>query len=309
MRHQSASALLLVAIAVLISAMGGCSGKTTENKWTRPELKQIPDFTSQSSLPFDDYQLDRVDLERMQAGQARILRQCTERFGVKIDFYGDFLRPEDDSTTLWGGPLGTMDLEHAASWGYHASPNEPFAGGPGFYVSDPVNVGPFLAGGNTRPKIIVYGPAKDESLPPVDNAGEPVQPGGCMAETERKIGVKLRSEVDLAAELMNLAYRDSRTKTAAAKWSACMKLAGFAFKEVQGPSESIAAAPLSAQETKLATADVKCTKTSRWSNVYYAVLGGYEEQAIARNPEMFRTNLKAQQVRLTRVEQLVSGSK
>lgn len=284
-----------------------CVGNNDSSTWSTPVLPEdLPRITAATSLPFDAYQLSDVELSAIQRGQIEKLVACAREYGAELSFSGDFVRPKVDSRTQWGGRFGTMDVEHASQYGYHPSPNGAWSFVGGHYIRDPGNVQlvPFAStseDASADQQIIVYGPAtagSEERQLPVNGDGNAVPDGGCWKRVETEIDAPLLSFTDVAVDVYNLAIVDERVAKAAKSWSSCMISAGYDFTEVDGAVNSFALAELSPKEVETAVADADCTDHSRWADVFYAVLGDYQRQAIKKDPSQFEAALASQRARL-----------
>lgn len=291
-------AALCVAGALVL---GGCASAPVAD-WSIPEITGPPtEFDGQ--LPFDSYELTREELGEMERAQAVLLSRCAQEYGVEASYLGDFTRPPGDPRLIWGGLLGLMDESHAAEFGYHPAPNGDWAPVGGFYLRDPSNIFPSLAEGASDETalavgLVTYGPDfTDEatSVPvPVDANGVAVPTGGCMGIVDAEINAPLVSLLDIKAEVYNLTLDHPQVVDAISRWSDCMARAGYDFTEVQAPGRSFTLATQTVEEVETALADVECTMSSNWADLFYAVLTDYEEQAIARDPQLFNAAINSQ---------------
>ena len=305
MRARKYSQLLIVAAALSV-VMTACSSTGSSEEWAEPALPaSVAQFTDSSTLPFDAYHLSDVDLERLQVATARLLKECSARYGVETTFKGDYLRPADESTLMWGGRFGTLSLEHAARYGYHAAPGESWAPVGGFYIRDPSNLTPNVSA--PAEQVVFFGPETNESVkPPIDPSGQPVPTGGCVKLVQSKIGGELISDAYLTSDLINLALDHKVVKEAVAQWSECMAAAGYEYELIQDGSEKYTGRPVSTEEIESASDDVTCTRSSGWADKFYAVLGAYESQAIDRRPQDLEAVLSSQTRRLDLLNELDS---
>lgn len=290
----------LVVVAVVLA---GCAAPAADDGWTTPVVgPDVPDFTAGSALPFDAFHHDEAQLAAMQAAEVGLLRDCAQRYGVDATYSGDYLRPDDLARAMWGGRPGTLDADHAGRFGYHASDASPWAPVGGFYLKDPSNILPPPDASGDSTALVTFGPAGDEGdagdAVPVGADGEPLPPGGCLREVERTIGGPLVSDTDITAELVELSFRHPAVVDAVGAWSRCMADAGHPYDRVQDPGESFSLALLTPQEVEVALADVGCTEVSRWDDVFYAVLGDYEQQAVDRHRADFVAVQRSQAARL-----------
>ena len=284
----------------------GCGSEESDDGWETPQVGgSVPRFTAASSLPFDAYSLSDDDLETMQTAQAQLLEACARSFGLETAMGGDYVRPADIAHYMWGGRLGTLDAAYAAEFGYHASPESPWAPIGGFYLRDPGWVTPVDNGSglgeaeSSLASMVLYGPTGGDDVPvPLDSSGQPVPEGGCLAQVEAEIGGPLVANTQTVAELINLSLAHPDVEAASVAWSECMASEGYDYDKVLDAVESFSAAGLSSGEIEVALADVECIEQSRWADYFYAVLADYQQQAIVRNPEDFEAMLQSQTERM-----------
>ena len=305
MRAGTNARLLIVATA-LLAVLTACSSTGSSDGWTEPAVPaSVAEFTDSSPLPFDAYHLNDTDLERLQVATAHLLKECSARYGVATAFKGDYLRPATESTLMWGGRFGTLSLDHAARYGYHAAPGDSWAPVGGFYIKDPSNLTPDA----TEPaeQVVFFGPETDSTVaPPIDPTGEPVPAGGCMKLVQSRIDADLISDAYLTSDLINLSLEHKAVKAAITEWSDCMAAAGYEYEQIQDGSEKFSGRPVSAEEITSARDDVTCTRSSGWADTFYTVLGAYESQAIDRRPQDLEAVLSSQAKRLGSLNRLDS---
>jgi hypothetical protein len=296
------AALTGLVSVIVLAGIAACSAPEAAGLRV-PKLDEVPHFTSSDPLPFDRFELDRQDAERMQHLHVEALRRCAESFEVAADYHGDFLRSAT-GYDFWGGRFGTMDEAHAASWGYRAGPDDPFVALPGLYLASPGFLEPIIEDGTQA--FVFYGAAEDGRDVPLDDSGTPPPEGGCARFVEDEIDAPLVSTATLEADLINLSLEDERVRTAEAEWIECMRQEGYDFADVQDAAKSTIFAELDANQTSLAVTDVRCTAESGWSDVFYAILADYQEQSLDRNGELLRSRLEAQEARLAALEALAA---
>lgn len=303
MRAQTLLGSGVIAV-VLVATLAACAS-SGPGGWVLPTVPgTVPRFTAQDSLPFDSFQLGDAELTRMQTKEAVLLTECAQRFGLDVTFGGDYMEPEDISYLSWGGRPGTMSVEHAAEFGYHPAPGEPWAHVGGFYLKDPANV---QAGGSTDPGVveILFGRDADDAQAEIS---QDIPEGGCYGEVEGALGGPVSSVTYANSDLINLALKHPDVAKASERWQGCMKAEGFQFDTVYLASESFTMATLSPEEIDVAIADVSCTESSRWADIFYYVLADYQRQAIEREPATFEDALNSQNERLRLLDSMVTES-
>jgi hypothetical protein len=297
----------VIGAAALLALLSGCTAAPSRDEWTTPTVSDDFTFIEGQSLPFDAFHLSEPELQRMQAKQAQLLTACAAKYGATVTFGGDYIRPTDDSRSMWGGRFGTMSAEHASTLGYHAGPDDPWAPVGGFYLPTASNVQPNQSADEALAQVVTGGAQPDGSGPaPIDATGEPLPPGGCYAVVEAEIGAELHTELGILSDLFGLTLNDPRVKEAMADWSSCMGAAGYDFTDIQGPVEKFNLSMLSPEETEVAIADVKCTRSSNWSNLFYEILTSYQQQALAKQRGDMPEVLASEKFRLERLDSLVS---
>lgn len=292
---------------VLLALLSGCTATPSADEWTTPTVTGDFTFAEGQSLPFDAFHLSKPELQRMQAKQAQLLTACAATYGATVTYGGDYIRPIDDSRSMWGGWFGTMTPEQASTWGYHAGPDDPWAPVGGFYLPTASNVQPNQSPDDALAQAVTWGVGPDGSgQAPIDTTGEPLPTGGCYAVVEAEIGGELLSDVRIASDVFGLAMSDPRVKEATADWSSCMSAVGYDFADIWGAAESYNVSLLTPEEIEVAIADVACTRSSNWSNLFYEILIGYQQQALAKQAEYMQKVLASEKFRLERLDSLVS---
>jgi hypothetical protein len=299
----------LFALILSSSVLAACQdGGTEEPKAYRtPEVGSVRVVDASVRLPFRGYELSTADRTRMQEGQARLLQRCMAKRGFTVQIGGDYLVATRSVTGIadpfmWGGPFGTMPLEHAERFGYKPEPDGAFVKGPGFYLGNPVNL--FLSselkvGVDPAAERAYYGTSYD----PEDGSAEGGDPEtGCSRKVESAIGVPLVNTIDLEADLGNLTREHQKVEAATRDWVECMGRRGYQFKHFWEASQEFLLPPVSKRQIKVAVDDVECTSESGWPNYYYAVLADYERQAIKKDPGLLEAGLASEKARLAAIE-------
>lgn len=310
MTHKK-NAIGVVALIASIALLSGCSTASTPDSNDAdslpvPELTSIGTYTSDTPLPFDSYHLSTDELTRLQFEQAQYLQECAAQFSVTVEFAGDYLRPTGAKYLQWGGRLGTMPIEHASQWGYHASPDGPFSLGSGFYIKDVLNLQPDQSDPGGTVAAVLYGVESEstESSSPSLVNGTEVPKGGCFGALQDEVDTELLSLSNYTSELMNLTYNDSRVRKAMSEWSSCMKDAGYNIEHPEDAAAQAMGETVTAAEVAAATTDFTCTQSSNWSNIYYNVLAGYQEEAIGRHVSDLEAVLESEKAWLAALDRL-----
>ena len=122
----------------------------------------------------------------------------------------------------------------------------------------------------------------------------------CGNEAEGKVPFE-PADQRLADQLFNESHtatvNDGRYRDALARWSACMKRAGYAADDpVKFARDSMSRSVTPATpEFAAAAADVACTRESDLAGVYFALEAGYQRELIASNAKPLEQVIKQNQ--------------
>lgn len=225
------------------------------------------------SLPLMAYRYTDEEFAVLARAEGLLVQQCMRRLG-----FTDHQPPPAPATgNGWttGLPLGIVDAEHAARYGYHTPESLDQPAGPD-RTSTPQD----------RMELAVL-LGKSEFG---DISGKGVPEGGCQGEAIRRLnegGPEADLELDgrLGQQASEATEADPRVTEAMAAWSACMAAAGHHYRTpMEASGQEWAPAP-SAAERAVATADVRCKEQTRLAEIWFTVQSGYENQLIARNRE------------------------
>lgn len=298
---RSRAARALPAVVVLLGALGaGCDGSadpTGPFAYDVPSLDAVPAVDATVRLPFDDYELSPADRARLQQGQARLLVACMAERGLDVRVAGDYLRPQEPraelafaDATMWGGPFGTMPLDHARRFGYKPAPGGPFVKGPGFYLSSPLVL--HLDSG---------GEGADQATQDAFYGSDAADPPGCLEEVDARL-TPLLDTTDARGDLIDLARQHPRVEEVTRAWVACMDDRGHHYADVWEASADFGLAAVTRRQIRVAVDDVACTADSGWASAFYAALADYQRQALERDPDLMESALAAEKARLADVE-------
>lgn len=313
---------LLGLTAVLVS----CTSASGNDGWRTPEVPEDPPSVQTiGALPFDSFELSSAEREQLQIGTAELVGRCLSNYGISATFAGDYTKqvsedPADPFVYQWGGRLGTLPFDQATQFAYAAPPGAEWVNGNGFYLSSPGNLFPVqpedpteagqLAGAMFGPEqaVIVGEGGADQvlspELMPKDDAGEIPPEKGCYGIVEEEIGIPLTDLRDLESDAYGLTFSHDAVEDLAAKWSSCMKDAGFDFARFEEAPSSNGDA-VNQETIAAAVADVNCTESTRWPDTFYYVLADYEQQSIDKQPELFQSALEAERSRLAKVNDIL----
>lgn len=266
--------------ALPLALLGGCGGEDAGGSDRPPAVSEFPVVTQDSALPLESYTLtagQRVELKEL---YRELVIRCARDFGGEPVVVQPGTEELVADSRMWGGRFGTLTAEHASTLGYHAGPDDPIAPSFGLFAND----------ADEPLATILYGP--DRQVIGEDVAADrPEIPGlpegGCVSEVDRQLGGDPLATVPEDVEKLRLlAFRDDRTQEAVRTWVACMADAGYDYKSVDGPVDQFGdGRALSEEELSVATADVECTRASRWRDISFAIEKAYQERELQENPE------------------------
>ncbi|WP_326729997.1 hypothetical protein [Streptomyces phaeochromogenes] len=214
-------------------------------------------------LPVYDYQLSPAQYAKVAEAKQALVTACMKRYGFSWSAPTPAIPRQDRR-------YGVIDLRAAQRYGYHLLPTdtsvaaESGAATPSKEEMAALTAGQLLDGDTGESRL-----AAGYDSPVKRVRGKAVPPGGCAQEAERKLLGRddLRSEAGVVSRINTESFSSSMStpavKAVFAKWSSCMKKAGYDFPD---PLKSIGSADLNVPaapkaETELATADVKCKES------------------------------------------------
>lgn len=143
--------------------------------------------------------------------------------------------------------------------------------------------------------------APEEVAPAVRQAyfGDPkTRDGGCEGDARKKLGgpnpkTLLVYVQELRSVTLSATYRDSRVRSAASKWSACMKQAGYNYADPMAPGHDrsllgrglpvppgATLPPPSPAEITAAVTDITCKRRTQYLQTVALVSAAYEREVI-----------------------------
>ncbi|WP_018684441.1 hypothetical protein [Actinokineospora enzanensis] len=282
---------------VSVLLVSGCAGG--DEPEGEPTLGTILVVTSGSgiTLPLDSYRETPTQLATVDSARDILVRDCMAGFG----FDWPTFRHEPDPDL--GRRYGIIDRTEVSQYGYRVPPE--------------------LQGGTNAPapglnetaasRAVLYGQGQA--------AGKPVPEGGCAAEADRQLGYQVKVLKDGYREVRDFVgeldqegsaqhYADSRVAEANARWSECMKQAGYEYRTWRDAnnderfSQGAVAGP---EELKVATADVDCKTRTNLPGVSLAVETAYQNRLIEKNAEALADVKRRLDDRVRHATELVSG--
>lgn len=261
----------IVAILTLAACAPGSGGSGPE-----PDLGEIPLIRDPAEivLPLDAYRLSFSDYTTVQRGAYILTRECVERFGIEYTLTEDALLGQLPPVgSLNERRYGLFDGSSAAVRGYNA-PDASMPDDSGHAWNPSAIEELVVRGGYT-------------GAPPIDAAGNPLPPDGCLGEANRLLdeGVPARPpSLDLGGDLSSEAYQrseaDSRVRAAVDQWSDCMADRGYRYRSIWEPNDRDWPEPPGPEEIAVAVADVACKEQVNLVGIWYAVESAYQQQIL-----------------------------
>lgn len=278
---RSANRAVALATAATLCLLSACGETDSAEVGVKiPDVAQLPVITEEAALPLEAYVLDVGTLAELKGMYRELVEECATRFGGTPVVVQPGTEQLVEDSQMWGGRFGTMTLERASSLGYHAGPDDIVAPSFGLFANEGDEPLATILYGSDR-KVI--GEEAGSDRPRISGLPE----GGCTGEVIRNLGGDPLATVPERMDKIRLkAYRDSRTQAAVQDWVACMREAGFKYEAVDGPIDTFSdGRALSEKEIAVATADVECTRSSRWRDISFAIEAAYQEKELKENPE------------------------
>lgn len=198
-----------------------------------------------------------------------LVAQCMHTNGFPDYTAQVYQTPTSASLVDTGGPYGYLDAGNATTYGFH-SPDAAMTGGAQLTIP---------AGG--------------------DHPAQSRQVGQCTTTVQAKLTKDYQAAGSMLPdslwdEAATATLTDPRVEAADALWAGCLKSAGFSAANPTALARSYlnTAAAKTSAEYSAASADVSCTKSTNLAGVYFAVLDGYQQEAVDANSQQL-TAVKA----------------
>lgn len=251
--------VLVTAVALMA---GGCTAGQSGNPQPAPpskaEIAPPPLAAAANTLPLDRYMLEPAGANDMDVVVDRLTIACMQRFDQP--WPGD-ARNAFDLLRDRVNRFGLADEDLAANLGYHYDSPAPPPAGP-------------------RQRRYLDGVA-----PPVPGLPE----GGCAGESARRLGwqpAEFAWFSDLTTRTLQQAYTDPRAAAVSARWSSCMSKTGFPYArpaDAESDSRWSGSDKPTADERRVAVADVRCKQQVAFSATLGAVLAEHQQRAVEAN--------------------------
>ncbi|MFF9839374.1 hypothetical protein [Streptomyces sp. NPDC013740] len=258
-------------IPPLITAEAGDPAKPVDFKGGGAVIRPDGSMT----LPLDSY-ISPADEMTIIRAENVLAGQCMRGKGMELP----------SSLLLTTGPeapapyvlYGLIDMDTAKVYGYR-EPSPPQRS-TGEATPDPGKVAPAV-------RQAYFGDPKTRD-------------GGCEGDARKKLGgpnpkTLLVYVQELRSVTLSATYRDSRVRTAATKWSSCMKRAGYDYPDPLAPGHDrtllgrglpvppgATLPPPSPAEIAAAVTDITCKRRTRYLQTVALVSAAYEQELIEK---------------------------
>jgi hypothetical protein len=249
----------LLVLGLVVATLTGCAQEPKQQAHDDgpPALQEpIPKITSSRQIVLPSYGYDATPEQLNVVAHAAQLhiRTCMERFHFEYQIpVGDAMRTGEHEN----GRYGLIDAPQAARYGHHPVPDSTppdrsnASGTPDFYA---------VLGGKSKKEL----------------GGQPIPQGGCAGEGARKVGLDQLTNLEMTTMWNTLNARsqnDPRVVAAMGAWSACMKQAGYTFKDSWQANNDTrwGGRTVSPAEIATATADVRCKQQTNLVGIWMAV--------------------------------------
>lgn len=300
MRCIVVSAASLPVLLVATSCSGG--GSSSENDGLPPvgSIKRIT-RDADISLPLDTYVPTAKELDDDAAAEQMLAQECMRRFELRYPRI--FERPAKYPVARHEGLYGILNAQEAGRYGY-GRPAAP--GDDGRSLGDSKR--------KTREPTAVEANVWHGQGESVIN-GQKVPQGGCLAEGRRRLTSGQMPKVapgfyaqQLGQEAYQRSQNDPRVKAVVEQWSACMRRAGFSYKDpFDANNDNRWADSLSEREITAAKTDIQCKHTTNVAGVWMAVQTAYEKKSIERNAEALNQSKSLFAIRQKNAALVLSG--
>jgi hypothetical protein len=268
----------VVVVAIVAVGMLGASAGAAQNE---PELGELPHIESYDDVvfPLDSYHLPPEQKVALARADDILVRDCMRRYDFDFELPDRTVEPELEKSRV----LGLVDADEAARFGYK----------PPWFAEYSQRVNEAKSTQEKWPKAmmdVLYGDG------PVKVNGVDVPEGGCNAEARHLLGRNAVGEPGdenfiIRLEWMSgeLTQKDSRLKAAFAKWSDCMREAGYNYQDPwQANGDRAFAEQASAHEIAVAKTDVACRNKHNVNGTWVAVRTAYQNRLIEANADALR---------------------
>ncbi|MBT2423861.1 hypothetical protein J7F01_36185 [Streptomyces sp. ISL-22] len=272
------AALLLAVAAVGCSTSGSDSPSGPQQAGGGWESGTVPlpgKEAREITVPFDEYNISPADAIRIDTAEDSLVGECMRERGMKWTVAP--LPPERDIAPPNRRRYGVVEPDAARVFGFHNPQDRPSVARRNKELD--------TRGRKISPEVrrAAYG---DESKP---------GPGGCLKKARDqmmkgapKINVSLFNK--RSGQTFEASQRDAKVERVFRSWSACMKEAGFRYKDplAAATDERWGTDKPSRKEIRTAQADVRCKEKTDLTAIWMAAEKRIQDDVIREHPKEFR---------------------
>lgn len=274
-----------IVVAIAASGMLDTGAGATEGE---PELGELPHIESYDDVvfPLDSYHLPPEQRIALVRANDILVRDCMRRYGFDFELPVRTVEPKLEKNRI----IGLVDADEAAQFGYK----------PAWFAEYSRRVNKTKSKQKKWPPEmmdVLYGngPSKVNDVA--------VPEGGCNAEARRHLDENAAGGpedenfvIRLEGISGELTQKDSRLRAAFARWSDCMREAGYNYHDPWQANNDPAFAEeqVSAHEIAVATTDVACRNKHNVNGIWVAVRSAYQNSLIEANAKALRRHDSAE---------------
>ncbi|MGW0337996.1 hypothetical protein ACWD0J_40500 [Streptomyces sp. NPDC003011] len=319
-RSARRRATWLVCGLIPLLAVVGCSAADADTEASAgPPPIEVTPIKNPGNIeqPLNSYIMTQHQSQLMFAAEQRLRIQCAQRFGLQWEPPPVDLDVPD--TFHYGADAYIRyDEDAARRHGYHAAlagdaqadaRDTPESEGSGEGADAGAGAGQEFASRLSPQLRSVLTGQGSRSL-----GGKKVPDGGCVAEARRTLRQGSDPEWNenypnaLAINLQGKITEDPRVVGVLAKWSACMKRAGFDYekpKDAWADPRWEATDSASTLEKAVAVAEVRCGRTARVAETMAAVERAYQERVVDEQSQQLAEYARGKEAVMARVARLL----
>ncbi|MDX8049351.1 hypothetical protein SK571_08160 [Lentzea sp. BCCO 10_0798] len=289
--------LKALVIGTGLFAIAACSAQPEQPR-PEPPLDALPviNVDADVTFPLDGYLISPESRAAVRKSQDLLVQKCLRRFGFEMEL------PEREPEQVRSRVIGVVDDAEVSKHGY----------------SDPETLASVRRAEELRKQ---QKPWSQDMVAVLNGKGaknEGVPSGGCMGESQRALGISVKSQekagdenfvIGLSRDSTTFAEADSRLKDAWGKWSACMKQAGYDYADPWGPNneKKFGGDDASPEEIATARADVACRKKHDVNAIWVAVRTAYQNRLIVDNAEVLKKHQTRVDEQVRKAKEILSG--
>jgi hypothetical protein len=290
-------ALTLLAVVAAVASIGlvAVARQRSQGGQGGPALRvlRVGDLGA-FRLPLDRYRLSPAQAEMVDRARNQLFIGCMRRFGF------DLATPATSrQLTVVGNArrYGVYDEAQAGTYGYHPATPPPAA---------PVR----------EPRLSAAAEVVAEGSGPRTYRGRRVPAGGCLGQALRQLGRggPVPADPGLAERLSLESYvrtsESSPMRPVFARWSACMRQAGFRYANPRQANNDPAwhTPRPSTRELATAVADARCKRQVHLVDLWATVETAYQQGQVAQHAEQLEILAKALGTRVSNAARVAGTS-